>query len=100
MDRVGAKDEGQRKRMLKNNQQGDEVKLKLSKVMEEIRFWGKRSDLCHGGGDGLGWNKRGVKAGIGGLSKLGWWFGWLGARRRGDRERERIWVGPRGSPPH
>ncbi|KAH0976420.1 hypothetical protein GBA52_026139 [Prunus armeniaca] len=60
MDRVGAKDGGQRKRMFKNNQLGvtnlvigmlqnlmtetnrqDEVKLKLGKVMEEIRFCGK-----------------------------------------------------------
>ncbi|CAB4297552.1 unnamed protein product [Prunus armeniaca] len=45
--------------------------------------WGKRSDLWHEGG---------VKAGMGGLSKLGWWFGWLWARRKGDQETERIWV--------
>ncbi|CAB4297558.1 unnamed protein product [Prunus armeniaca] len=47
--------------------------------------WGKRSDLWHEGG---------VKAGMGGLSKLGWWLGGcgLGGKEIRERETERIWV--------
>ncbi|CAL2272347.1 unnamed protein product [Prunus armeniaca] len=52
--------------------------------LNSAMVWGKRSDLWHGGGDGLGWNKAGMCS----LSKLGWWFGWLGARRGGEIGRD------------